>query len=259
MADELDGSATAGAPRDPAPTRFTHAGATLVAEEQGEGERVFLLIHGVGMGRSVFRGLVELLSAHGRVIAIDQPGYGEAPEPMRTLTMERTADLVAAFVRWRMLPPVVVIGHSMGTQVALELAVRHPGLVDRLVLVAPTVNVAERTARRQLLRLVQDLAVESPLVVLRGAREYLRAGPHLARKMRAMLVHRPEDRLPHVTVPTLVLRGAEDRVCPVPWCRRVAGAIPGAWYEEIPGHGHETMIRDPQAAAARIVSFASER
>ena len=243
----------------PGPAAFTYGGATLVAEEQGQGARVFVLLHGIGMGRSVFRTLIDLLALHGRVIAIDQPGYGEAPEPPRTLTMERTADLVAAFLKERMLPPVVLMGHSMGTQVALEVAVRHPELVGKLILVAPTVNVAERTARRQLLRLAQDLAVESPLVVLRGAREYLRAGPHLLRKMRAMLVHRPEDCCPRVTVPTLVMRGADDRVCPAPWVRQVAEAIPGAWYEEIPDHGHETMIRAPHAAAERIVTFASGR
>jgi len=257
MADELDGGPQA-ASSGPPPTRFTYAGASLVAEQQGAGAPVFVLVHGIGMGRSVFRGLVELLAPHGRVIAIDQPGYGEAPEPARTLTMERTADLVAAFLRAQALPPVVLIGHSMGTQVAVETAVRHPDLVERLVLVAPTVDSAARTALRQLLHLAQDLAVESPLVVLRGGREYLRAGPHLRRKMRAMLVHRPEDVYPRIGVPTLVLRGADDLVCPRAWVRTVTAAIPGARYEEVPGHGHETMIRDPERAATRILAFASE-
>ncbi|WP_375385047.1 alpha/beta fold hydrolase [uncultured Microbacterium sp.] len=235
---------------------FTYAGATLVAEEFGHAAPTFLLIHGIGMGRSVFGDLAAHLRGHGRIIAIDLPGYGAAPEPARTLTVERTADLVAAFLRGRAIGPVVAVGHSMGTQVAAELAARHPELVTRVVLIAPTVNVRERRASRQLLRLAQDLTVESPRVIAIGAKEYLRAGPHLGRKLRAMLVHRPEDAYPRIHAPALVLRGEHDYVSPRDWCRFVVDRIPDARLAEIEGHGHETMIRDAGPAAARILSFA---
>lgn len=245
---------------DPEPriVSFSHAGATLVAEELGHGRPVFLLIHGIGMGRRVFDGLVELLARQGRVVAIDLPGYGSAPEPERTLTMERTADLVAAFVRASGLGPVVLIGHSMGTQVSTELAVRHPALVEQLVLVAPTVDVRARRLAPQLWRLLRDLSAENPLVLYRGGSEYLRAGPHLRRKLHAMLSHRPELAYPRIAAPALVLRGAEDHVCPPEWCEFVAASIPGAQYTEIPGHRHETMIRDPREAAGRILRFVSQ-
>lgn len=246
-------------PAAPVITPFTHAGATLVAQESGAGAQVFLLIHGIGMGRNVFDGLIDLLARHGRVIAVDLPGYGSAPEPARTLTMDRTADLVAAYLRASGHPPVVAIGHSMGSQVATELAVRHPALVERLVLVAPTVDPRARRLLPQLWRLTRDLAVENPLVLVRGGREYLRAGPHLRRKLRAMLTHRPERSYPRIAAPTLVLRGADDQVCPPEWCRAVAAAIPDAVYTEVPGHRHETMIRDPREAAARILPFAGQR
>lgn len=230
-------------------------GATLVAEREGDGIRTFVLIHGIGMGRTVFDGLAERLLPHGGVVAIDQPGYGEAPEPPRTPTMERTADLLAAFLRSRGLGPVVVVGHSMGTQVAVELAARHPHLVERAVLIGPTVDPTARTAPRQLARLARDLAVESPRVLAVGAREYLRAGPNLRRKMRAMLAHRPEDAYPRVRVPALVLRGEHDYVVPAAWARRVSMLLPEGRFHEVRGHGHETMIRDAGAAARAIVDF----
>src|SRR6478752_5640920 len=119
--------------------RFAHAGATLVAERRGRGEHVYVLIHGIGMGRSVFTDLERHLG-DGEVVAFDLPGYGEAPEPRRVLTIERTADLVAAYLGARVRTPAVLIGHSMGAQVALEVAVRHPALADRIVLIGPTVD-----------------------------------------------------------------------------------------------------------------------
>lgn len=240
--------------------KFTSAGATIVAERRGDAAftTTFVLVHGIGMGRKVFGDLVLKLQDTGVVVAIDQPGYGEAPEPSRTLTMERTADLVAAYLRHLDRGPVVLLGHSMGTQVVTEVAVRHPQLVSRLVLVAPTVDRHHRHALSQLVRLGRDLLHESPKVLLLGAREYVRAGPHLRRKMRAMLAHRPELAYPRITAPTLVVRGERDRVSPAPWCEEVVAAIPGAVEFEVPGHGHETLIRDAAPAAAEILGFVSD-
>lgn len=244
---------------------FTAFGMTLLAEARGANSRVgeastatFVLIHGIGMGRKVFADLVRRLEPHGRVIAIDQPGYGEAPEPPRTPTMERMADLVAAYLRKISRGPVVLIGHSMGTQVATEVAVRHPETVSRLVLVAPTVDRHHRRAVSQLARLAVDLLGENPKVLLLGAREYLRAGPHLRRKVTAMLTHRPEDVYPRIEAPTLLIRGMRDRVCPPRWCDEVAAAIPDARSTGIPGHGHETLIRDAGPAAAEILRFLAD-
>jgi pimeloyl-ACP methyl ester carboxylesterase len=240
---------------------FAHGGATLIAETTGRaptpGAPTYLLIHGIGMGRSIFADLAAHLRHHSgaHVIAIDLPGYGEAPEPTRVLTMERAADLVAAYLRSRAVERVVIVGHSMGTQVAAEVAARHPEVVERAVLIAPTVDRRERTATQQVLRLAQDLAVESPRVIFVGAREYLRAGPHLRAKFRAMLVHRPEATYPRVLAPTLVLRGENDYVCSPAWCRFVATALRDGRLAEVPGHGHETMIRDAAPAAALIDEF----
>lgn len=234
---------------------FSHAGATLVVESFGRGARTFLFLHGIGMGRLAFRGLAGHLRGRGRFIAVDLPGYGAAPEPPRILTMARTADLLAALLRDGGEGPVTVVGHSMGTQVAVELAARHPALVDGVVLLAPTVTRTERTAARQILRLAHDLAIESPRVILVGAIEYLRAGPHIHGKFRAMLAHHPEDVYPRVTQPALVIRGGSDRVCPQWWCAEVAAALHGADLIEVDHHGHETMIRDSASSAAAILAF----
>ncbi|WP_309064992.1 alpha/beta fold hydrolase [Microbacterium sp.] len=243
------------APEDTAATvgEFAHGGATLVFEDFGESRHPIVLLHGIGMGRSVYVDLVSRLS--GRVIGLDLPGFGEAPEPERTLTMERHADLVAAFLRDREVDGVVVIGHSMGSQIAAELAVRHPALVAGLVLAGPTVNSASRNLRAQAGYLLFDLLHERPMVLWRGAREYLRGGPHLIRKMRATIVHRPERIYPRVACPTLVVRGQRDPLAPMTWCREIVDAIPGARFAEIPDHGHGTLISDSGAAAKLIDEF----
>ena len=233
---------------------FPHGGATLIVEDFGTG-RPFVLLHGIGMGRSVYLDLTTHL--RGRIIAVDLPGFGEAPEPERTLTMERHADLVAAYLRSADVAEPIVIGHSMGSQIAAELAARHPDLVAGLVLAGPTVNSASRSIRVQASYLLRDLIGERPLVLWRGAREYLRGGPHLLRKMRATIVHEPEDAYARVPCPTLVLRGETDALAPVSWCQEILDSIPGAELREIPDHGHGTLISDAEPAARLIEEFAA--
>lgn len=232
---------------------FEHAGATLVAETFGEGPHTILLLHGIGMGRSVYLDVVQRLE--GRIIALDLPGFGEAPEPSRTLTMERHADLVAAYLRHIDAGPVVVLGHSMGSQIAAELAARHPLLVEGVILAGPTVNKAARNLAAQASYLLTDLVGERPLVIWRGAREYLRGGPHLIRKIRATIAHQPEKAFARIRQPVLVLRGEDDPLAPMSWCREIIDEIPGAQLEVIPDHGHGTLISDSEPAARIIQAF----
>ncbi|GAB3631738.1 alpha/beta fold hydrolase [Microbacterium sp. AGC85] len=234
---------------------FEHGGATLIAEDFGTGDRPYVLVHGIGMGRSVYLDFIERLP--GRIIALDLPGFGEAPEPERTLTMARHADLIAAFLRSIGVTDAVIIGHSMGSQIGAELAARHPKLVDGLVLAGPTVNSATRSIREQATYLLRDLIGERPIVLLRGAREYLRGGPHLIRKIRATVVHEPEKAYARVKCPVLVVRGERDPLAPAVWCREIVSLVPGrAEVKEIPDHGHSTLISDAALAAALITEFA---
>jgi len=233
---------------------FSSDGATVIAERRGDGAaaRTIVLIHGIGMGRKVFADLSRRLEPDSLVVALDLPGYGDAPEPPRTPTMERLADLVAAYLRHLDRGPVILLGHSMGTQVAAEVAARHPAAVARLVLVAPTVDRRRRRAPTQLWRLVRDLWGESGKVVLVGAREYLRAGPNLRRKVRAMLAHRPEHAYPRVAAPTLVIRGEKDVVVPRSWFDEVVAALPDATAFTVADHHHETLIRTAEPTAVEL-------
>lgn len=239
---------------------FTYDGATVIAEERGDAAaaRTIVLIHGIGMGRKVFADLSQRLEGDALVVSLDLPGYGDAPEPARTPTMERLGDLVAAYLRHLGRGPVILVGHSMGTQVVTEVAVRHPAVVDRLVLVAPTVDRRHRRALTQLCRLGLDLWGESAKVMLVGAREYLRAGPNLRRKMHAMLAHRPEAAYPRIGAPTLVIRGEKDVVVPRQWTDEVVAAIPDASSFVVIGHHHETLIRTAKPTADELRRWLAE-
>lgn len=221
----------------------------------GPAEQTVVLIHGIGMGQQYFGLLRDELVKSFTVVTVDLPGFGDSPEPAHSLPMPDLADLLAECLGERQ-GPFVVVGHSMGTQVVAELAARHPDLVSHLVLIAPTVNAKERTMWQQTLRMLQDLWGESPMVGLVGLVLYAKAGPRwFLKKFRTMLEHRIELVAVNITVPTLVIRGSQDWVCPRDWVQQVSDLIPNSIMLEAAGRGHEAMITAAEPVARMIYGY----
>ena len=99
----------------------------------GEG-RLVLLVHGLSGSAFNWVEVAEALTAYGRVIAPELPGFGRTPPAGRRTSVEEHAELMADLIRRESDLPALVIGNSMGAMTAMLLAGRHPELVDRLVL-----------------------------------------------------------------------------------------------------------------------------
>lgn len=233
---------------------------TVVAESGIRTGPSFILLHGIGMGRHYWGALTDALGAHGRVYALDLPGFGDAPEPENPLSMAQSGDLIAELVERERIVRPILVGHSMGSQVAVEAAARHPDLFTSIVLISPTVNPDERRASTQALRLVQDLWGAQWRVFGIGLVYYVKAGPRwYAKKLRTMMQHEVEKTMPRVTADTLVVRGSEDRLCPRSWVDRIIAAIPRSRLVEIPGSGHEVMMTNGKTVASLITRHAEGR
>jgi pimeloyl-ACP methyl ester carboxylesterase len=107
-----------------------------------------LLLHGLGADHRAFQRFRRLLPADWHVAAVDLLGHGDAPKPARGYRLDDLADQAARDVeRLRAdgtFPggaPVVVVGHSYGAATGVALAARHPGLVERLVLLDPVLRL----------------------------------------------------------------------------------------------------------------------
>lgn len=114
----------------------------------GEGPPL-LLVHDVLSSRAEWDDVLPALAARARVIAPDLPGFGESEKPQASkygydpeTFAESLVDLVASLDLVR----VSICGHGLGASIALTLAARHASLVDRVVLVSPTVFAPPRTA-----------------------------------------------------------------------------------------------------------------
>jgi len=99
----------------------------------GEGGTPLVVVHG-GFGLvDTWGGLLEEFAASRRVIAVELQGHGRTADIDRPLRLEHMGDDVAALIRHLGLAQVDVLGYALGGGVALQLAMRHPALVRRLV------------------------------------------------------------------------------------------------------------------------------
>ncbi len=164
---------------------------------------------------------------------------------------------MASFIRTLPAPEVVVVGHSMGAQVVVSLAQRHPELVSRLVLVGPTLEPSRRTAFQAIGRLLVDGTREPLAVNAIVFSDYVfRAGPaYTIRQLPLVLEDALEDRVADARVPMIVVRGDRDPIVSREWARELA-ARASAHHVEVPGP-HVVQYTAPEAVADAIVAHGS--
>jgi 2-hydroxy-6-oxonona-2,4-dienedioate hydrolase len=215
-----------------------------------------VLLHGLGMSSRYFLPLACRLAPRLAVFAPDLPGFGRSDKPERALNVEQLGAAAASWIEALGIAPAVLAGHSLGCQVAIEVALRRPELVDRLVLLAPTTDRVKRAVLAECLRLLRDLPREPPALVALALRDYLRAGPwRTLRTLRYALADRPEDKLSRIACPALVLRGERDPVVTRAWAEEVARLLQSARFAEVVGAAHALHFGAPRPVAARILDF----
>ncbi len=144
----------------------TIAGRRVHYLDVGTGDRVFILIHGMGGRWQHWLENIPALAEHGRVVALDLPGFGRSQPPEGRVTLERFADTAAELVRSLGIGRAVFVGHSMGGQVALRVGSRHPDLAEAVASVAGAIyQFGDLLARRNVLRLAFSRPRETAAIV----------------------------------------------------------------------------------------------
>jgi 2-hydroxy-6-oxonona-2,4-dienedioate hydrolase len=99
-----------------------------------------ILVHGLGVASRSMVPLAKALAPSYRVHAPDLPGFGDSEKPPQVLNLAELTDCLVAWTRACGLERAVFLGNSVGCQLVVRLAVRHPDLVERVVLQGPTMD-----------------------------------------------------------------------------------------------------------------------
>jgi 3-oxoadipate enol-lactonase len=249
--------------------------APVAWREAGAGPLV-LFLGGLGTTRTGFEPQLAALAAHYRCVAWDMPGYGASPLPGQGLSFPLLADAVAGLMDALGERQAHLAGLSMGGQIALHTALRHPGRVRSLALLdtSPAFGL-DGTDPEAWKRLRLDAldAGETPASfaepVLRsimapgvGAAAVAAAVASMARisasGLRAAVecipTHDVRARLAEIGAPALVLVGEHDEETPLSYAEALAAGIPGAVLRVIPGAGHISNLEAPEAVNAALAA-----
>lgn len=202
-------------------------------------------VHGLGVGPDYFRPLAHEL---GKRHDVRNPQLPREPMPM-----DRLGDALVPFL------PGALVANSMGCQAAVEVAIRRPELVSHLVLMGPTVDPHLRPWPKLVPGFALDCTREPPSLWWIIARDYATMGPRrfvgMARHANA---HHIEERLPLVTQPTLVIRGARDGFVSQRWCEEMTALLVRGRLVVAPGQPHAVHYTAPVAVAQEVEQHLDE-
>jgi pimeloyl-ACP methyl ester carboxylesterase len=212
-----------------------------------------VLVHGLAVSSRYFVPLARRLAGRRSVLAPDLPGHGRSGTPPRALGIAGLADALLEWLDLAGIERAPLVANSLGCQVAVELAVRAPERVERLVLVGPTMDPSAPTIAAQALRLARDVPREPLGLNLAEARDYLRTGPRrILATARAALDDPFAEKLPRVRAPALVVRGGRDPIVSQAWAERVTELLPHARLAVVAGEPHAVHWSAPDAVARLV-------
>jgi pimeloyl-ACP methyl ester carboxylesterase len=253
-------------------------GARLFVRQEGAGDDVQLLC-GLGDDGAAWDGQTPVLAASHRVTVIDNRGVGQSSLPDGEFTVRDLAADAAGVCDALGIRSAHVMGFSMGGAIAQELALARPDLIRSLVIVgswcrsdrllqelvkgaAYTAGTADdaRAWLYAFLGLVYSAAVHEDGRIDEFVEAAL-ANPHpqeteaFQRTARAILDHDTADRIDAITVPTLIVVGEDDMLCPPRHSRAIAARISGARLVEVPEQAHQPFQEDPAGFNELIQGF----
>ena len=264
------------------------AGVSLYHERYGSGPPM-LFIHGLGSSRYTWRHLVTPLSVSANVILLDLKGFGDSPKPKdKEYSLYDQARLVYQFIAKHDLRDLTLVGNSYGGGVALVTSLylhqHSPGRLRRLVLIS---SIGYPQALPRPIKILTTPLLGSALVSLipkkQQVRSMLKIGYYDDRKIPADAIeaysqplHAPGAKhallqtarqiIPsdldlltksyvHLTVPTLIIWGANDQMVPLSVGLRMSRDIPETTFAVIEESGHIPQEEKPAETLRLIVDF----
>lgn len=253
---------------------------------------VVVLHGGPGFDQGYLRPGLAPLADVAQLVFVDLRAQGlSGPAPLSTCTIEQMADDIATLCSQLGLGEPVILGHSAGGFVALQLALRHPGVTSALVLCdtaptlapvpdeAPPPGLEQRATEEQLdiarAMFAGDFSPQRVDAFVRLVMPRYAGPAHedvpgqimpLSRVAAEVAAHFFREVAPHydlreslagIRIPALVLVGEYDWVCPPVYSRILAERMPDARLRIIGGVGHFPFSEEPEQFVAELIAFLS--
>ncbi|MBE2270323.1 MAG: alpha/beta hydrolase [Anaerolinea sp.] len=235
-----------------------------IADGRQADQPVVLLVHGATGSRLDWSGEMRHLRAG--VITVDLPGHGKSPAPGRTSVGDYAADLIALLDALK-LDKAVIIGHSMGGAIALQLALDHADRVRGIGLIGtgarlpvhPDILNNALTDQAAAARLISnwfwgegatDAQREASFAGVMQTPPEIMHGDFLS-----CVGFDVRARLGEIRVPALIVAGEQDKMMPLKFSHLLHDNIAGSTLVIVPNAGHKLIIEQPQVVADAVQTW----
>ncbi|HEX6063579.1 MAG TPA: alpha/beta hydrolase [Longimicrobiales bacterium] len=245
-------------------------GMQMYYEVSGSGQPL-VVIHGAYMNIPQMGSIIPRLAKTHRVYAVELQGHGRTTDIDRPITYQNLADDLAAFMDSLRIPKADVFGYSMGAIAGLQLAIRHPARVDKLVFASGAYDL--RGWQPEFTAFIPQMTVEM-ITAMPFAKEYPKLAanpngfPELARKLIA-LEKEPmawEAEVKALKTPVLIITGDADVGTlehAVAMFRLLGGGamgdmgkpLPASRLAVLPATSHTAVITQPELLHSLIEPF----
>jgi len=240
-----------------------------------DGQRTVMFIHGAANDHSVWALQSRYFAYHGwNVLALDLPGHGKSAEPLLN-TIEAMADWCSEVLTQARIGSAAVVGHSMGSLIALDLAAHHPQQVSKLVLVGTAFPMKVSDALLGAAKSEDHTALDmitvwshSGAAQIGGNRapgQWIMGGSMRLLERNAKPLHidfsacndysSANESAAKVGCSTLVVSGNRDLMTPAKSAQSLAGKLPNAKVRLIQGAGHDLMAEQPDQLLDELIAF----
>ena len=239
----------------------------------GDGQPIFLWLHGWGQDRNSLMRLAKLFEKRGKHVLLDLPGFGESPMLDKGAGTKDYADAVVAWLGQNGLnSPCIILGHSFGARVATQIAAHYPNSVNKLVYLAGAGLKRKRSigfkVRAIYLKILGKMSrlfdklfkttYYQTYATKYGSRDYKAAGdlrPTFVKVVNENLIAEAES----INQPALLIYGSNDNEAPPEIGKKYASLMKNAQYHELQGYGHlDILDRGAYQCQALINAFLDE-
>ncbi len=257
---------------------FPHDGIVTWYERKGSG-RPLMLVAGLAADNAFWMPSQDTLAARYDVVMPDNRGAGRTTPLDAATSIRAMADDCIALADHLALAKFSLAGHSMGGMIAQDIAIRHPGRIDKLVLASTSPCASPRDSAlfatwsdlfaridrplwfRNLFYWVlspaffENAKTVDALVALAANYPYQQTPAALASQVAAIAGFDVRTQLATLTARTLVMAGTRDLVFGIDAAAAFAKSIPHATFAPVEGAAHSFPIESPQAFTQRVLAF----
>lgn len=230
-------------------------GQQIYYQTVGKGKNLILL-HGWRQDVSTWWGVVDSLKDEFKLWLVDMPGFGRSDLPKKPWTISDYADCITSFIQNRKISQPILLGHSLGGNVAIKLAAKHPNLIHKLILEDSSGIRPQKTVQSAIFFVLAKV-IKYLIPNLFNLRERIRfrfysaigsdylIGGDLKTTLQNILAEDIEQDAKKINTETLILWGENDSTVPLKVGKKLYQLIKNARFEMIEEVNHFPHLENP--------------